>query len=108
MAGVVVNDSLIMVDFINKAREAGVPLRQAILDSGTRRFRAIVLTSLTTIAGLLPILFGAGTGSEVMSRLAAPMVGGMVSTVLLTLLLLPVLYLLWRLNSCGKSRAPDN
>jgi Cu(I)/Ag(I) efflux system membrane protein CusA/SilA len=54
------------------------------------------MTAAATIVGLLPILFGAGTGSEVMSRLAAPMVGGMLSTVLLTLFILPLVYLLWR------------
>ena len=54
------------------------------------------MTATATIVGLLPILWGSGTGSEVMSRLAAPMVGGMLSAVLLTLLVLPVIYLLWR------------
>jgi len=56
LAGVVVNDSLIMIDFTNKARDSGVPARQAVVDAGIQRFRAIVLTSLTTAAGLMPIM----------------------------------------------------
>ena len=59
------------------------------------------MTAAATIIGLLPILYGSGTGSEVMSRLAAPMVGGMISAVLLTLLVLPVIYLLWRGRAGG-------
>jgi Cu(I)/Ag(I) efflux system membrane protein CusA/SilA len=54
------------------------------------------MTAGATIAGLLPILSSSGTGSEVMSRLAAPMVGGMISAVILTLLVIPAIYYLWR------------
>ena len=71
-------------------------LLEAVLEGAGRRVRPVLMTAGATIVGLLPILFGAGTGSEVMSRLAAPMVGGMLSTVILTLLVLPVIYLLWR------------
>ena len=60
------------------------------------RVRPIMMTGGTVIVGLLPILYGTGTGSEVMSRIAAPMVGGMASAMLLTLLVLPALYYLWR------------
>ena len=60
------------------------------------RVRPVMMTVATVIIGLLPILYGTGTGSEVMSRIAAPMVGGMVSAILLTLLVLPAVYLLWR------------
>ena len=55
-----------------------------------------MMTSATIILGLLPIMFGSGTGTEVMQRIAAPLVGGMASAVLLTLLVLPTVYLLWR------------
>ena len=71
-------------------------LAEAVLYGAGRRVRPVVMTAGATIAGLLPILFGQGTGSEVMSRLAAPMVGGMLSSVLLTLLVFPVIYLIWR------------
>jgi Cu(I)/Ag(I) efflux system membrane protein CusA/SilA len=59
------------------------------------------MTAGATIIGLLPVLFGAGTGSEVMSRLAAPMVGGMISSVALTLLVLPAVYMMWRRLGTG-------
>jgi Cu(I)/Ag(I) efflux system membrane protein CusA/SilA len=58
-----------------------------------------MMTTVSTIAGLLPIMFSSGTGAEVVSRIAAPMVGGMVSAVILTLLVLPVVYYLWRTRS---------
>ncbi len=69
---------------------------QAVMQSAGLRIRPIMITGGTVIIGLLPILFGTGTGSKVMSRIAAPMIGGMVSAMLLTLLLLPTLYYLWR------------
>jgi Cu(I)/Ag(I) efflux system membrane protein CusA/SilA len=81
--------------------DSGEPLTpeqlvRAVLRGAGLRMRPVLMTATATIVGLLPILFGSGTGSEVMSRLAAPMVGGMISSVLLTLLVLPVIYLLWR------------
>jgi Cu(I)/Ag(I) efflux system membrane protein CusA/SilA len=60
------------------------------------RVRPVMMTAAAIIIGLLPILYGSGTGSEVMSRIAAPMVGGMVSALILTLLVLPAVYFLWR------------
>ena len=60
------------------------------------RVRPVMMTTATIIFGLLPVLYGSGTGSEVMSRIAAPMVGGMVSAIILTLLILPAIYLMWR------------
>lgn len=63
-----------------------------VLDGASLRVRPVLMTAIATIVGLIPIMYGSGTGSEVMSRLAAPMVGGMVSTVLLTLFVLPVVY----------------
>ena len=77
-----------------------------MLQGAGLRVRPVLMTATATIVGLLPILLGAGTGSEVMSRLAAPMVGGMISSVILTLLVLPVIYLLWRKHQLAPG--PDN
>ena len=77
-------------------------LKQAIQEGAGMRVRPVMMTALSIIIGLLPILYGTGTGSEVMSRIAAPMVGGMVSAVLLTLLVLPAIYLLWKQSQCKK------
>lgn len=105
LAGIAVETGVIMLVYLDQAwRELceleAVPnrkqLRAAVLQGATRRVRPVVMTAVATIVGLLPIVYGSGTGSEVMSRLAAPMVGGMISSLLLTLLLLPVIYQWWR------------
>ena len=62
LTGVVVNDSIVLVDFINARTRAGVPIMEAVLEAGQRRFRPVMLTSLTTIVGLLPILLGLWPG----------------------------------------------
>ena len=109
LAGVAVEIGLIMLVYLNHAYRdmlkacadsATAPtrelVRQAVLEGAGLRVRPVMMTAAATIAGLLPILYGTGTGSEVMSRIAAPMVGGMVSAVLLALLVVPTLYYIWR------------
>ena len=71
-------------------------LAQAVIDGALLRVRPITMTIAALFAGLLPIMFGSGTGSEVMRRIAAPMVGGMVSVMLLTLVVIPATWLLWQ------------
>ena len=94
LAGVVVNDSLIMVDFINKARIKGVPIRQAVIDSGTQRFRAIMLTSFTTAAGLTPILLEKSVQAQFVIPTAISLSFGIVFATVITLFLIPALYML--------------
>jgi multidrug efflux pump subunit AcrB len=94
LAGVVVNDSLIMVNFINEARAAGVPQRQAVVESGTQRFRAIVLTSLTTAAGLLPIMLEKSVQAQFVIPMAISLGFGILFATIITLFLVPALYLL--------------
>jgi Cu(I)/Ag(I) efflux system membrane protein CusA/SilA len=105
LAGVAVETGVIMLVYLDQAwkrllEDGGEitqeTLERAVWQGAGLRVRPVLMTATATIVGLLPILWGSGTGSEVMSRLAAPMVGGMVSAVLLTLLVLPVIYLLWR------------
>jgi copper/silver efflux system protein len=105
LAGVAVETGVIMLVYLDQAwhrllAEEGEITREnlelAVWRGAGLRVRPVLMTATATIVGLLPILWGSGTGSEVMSRLAAPMVGGMVSAVLLTLLVLPAIYLLWR------------
>ena len=74
------------------ARLSGEEIRQAVHLGTARRVRPVAMTAASTVVGLLPIMFGSGTGSDVMQRIAAPMVGGMVTTALLCLLVLPVVY----------------
>jgi len=94
LAGVVVNDSLIMVDFVNKARAAGVPLRQAVIESGTQRFRAIILTSFTTAAGLMPIMLETSVQAQYMIPMAISLSFGIIFATAITLFLIPSLYIL--------------
>jgi multidrug efflux pump subunit AcrB len=94
LGGVVVNDSLILVDFINKARVAGVPMRQAVIDAGTQRFRAIMLTSFTTAAGLTPILLEKSLQAQFVIPTAVSLSFGIIFATVITLFLIPALYIL--------------
>ena len=94
LSGVVVNDSLIMVDFINKARAEGVPLKQAVIESGTERFRAIILTSFTTAAGLMPIMFESSVQAQWIMPMAISLSFGIIFATFITLFLIPSLYVL--------------
>ena len=94
LTGVVVNDSLIMIDFVNKARLDGLPLKQAIIDSGTLRFRPIILTSFTTAAGLTPIMFEGSVQAQYMIPMAISLSFGILFATAITLFLVPALYLL--------------
>ena len=91
------------------ASDSVAPTRRLLLDSvvdgAVLRVRPVMMTAVATIAGLIPIVIGVGTGSEVMSRIALPMVGGMLSAVVLTLLVLPCAYYLWRCRSLAVSAA---
>ena len=119
LAGVAVEIGVVMLVYLNQAmREhiaaaksegralAMADVQQAVLDGALLRVRPIMMTVAAIIAGLLPIMLGTGTGSEVMRRIAAPMVGGMVSATILTLIVIPALFLFWRekqLNLNGES-----
>ncbi len=108
LAGVAVETGVIMMVYLNQSCNSltaadrsldqerhSDELKAAVIRGAGLRARPVIMTAATVIIGLLPILLGSGTGSEVMSRIAAPMVGGMVSAVVLTLLVLPAVYFLW-------------
>lgn len=92
-AGVVINDSLVMVDYINKARAAGVKMVQAVIDAGCRRFRAILLTSLTTFIGLVPIMAETSMQAKIVIPMAISLAFGVLFATVVTLILIPCLYL---------------
>jgi len=92
LAGVVVNDSLVLVDFINQERAEGTPLREAIETSGALRFRPIILTSLTTFAGLLPVLFETSLQAQFLIPMAVSLSFGVLFATFITLLLVPAFY----------------
>ena len=109
LAGVSIEIGVIMLVYLNQSYQSLLEkcsttqqrpdtnlLKQSVIDGAVLRVRPVMMTTAATIAGLLPIFIGTGTGSEVMSRIAAPMVGGMLSSLLLTLLVLPGVFYLWK------------
>ncbi|GGY41879.1 acriflavin resistance protein [Bacterioplanes sanyensis] len=92
-AGVVVNDSLVMVDYINQQRRAGIGVKEAVLAAGQRRFRAIMLTSLTTFIGLMPIMLETSLQAKIVIPMAVSLAFGVLFATVITLLLIPNLYL---------------
>ena len=92
LTGVVVNDSLVMVDFINRARDEGMPLREAIRVSGARRFRPILLTTLTTVMALLPMALGLQGASKTYGPFAAAIAFGLMIAMVGTLFAVPLAY----------------
>jgi multidrug efflux pump subunit AcrB len=93
LAGVVVNDSLILVEFANRAREYEDSEEDALLAAGSRRFRAIFLTTTTTFVGLLPMLFETSTQAQFVIPMALSLSFGIVAATAITLILVPCLYL---------------
>ncbi|PKG55332.1 efflux RND transporter permease subunit [Shewanella sp. GutDb-MelDb] len=94
LAGVVVNDSLILVDFVNRARAEGHSIVQSAVDSGCYRFRAIILTSLTTFVGLVPILLEKSLQAQIVIPMAASLAFGILFSTVVTLILVPLLYII--------------
>jgi HAE1 family hydrophobic/amphiphilic exporter-1 len=92
LAGIVVNNAIVLVDLINQLRAQGVERIEAIMEAGSARLRPILMTSLTTALGLLPMAMGFGQGSEVRTPMAITVIGGLVVSTMLTLVVIPVVY----------------
>ena len=93
LSGIVVNDSLILIDFINRAVRSGAPVAEAVIASGKIRFRPVLLTSVTTIAGLFPLLLERSFQAQFLIPMAVSISFGLLAATLLTLLYVPALYL---------------
>lgn len=94
LSGVVVNDSLVLVDFINKRRQQGVKLYDAVYAAGGRRFRPVILTSITTFAGLMPLLFEESTQAQFLIPMAVSLGFGILFATVITLFLIPINYMI--------------
>ncbi|MBU8921110.1 MAG: efflux RND transporter permease subunit [Bacteroidales bacterium] len=92
LVGIAVNDSIILVDAINRLRRGGMAARQAIIEAGRMRIRPIVMTSATTILALLPLTLGFGEGASLRSPMALAVIGGLVTSTILTLFVIPSVY----------------
>jgi multidrug efflux pump subunit AcrB len=92
MMGIVVSNSILLVDFANQMIRAGATAEQAVMEAGRRRIRPILMTALATILGLLPLALGFGEGNETMVPLARAVVGGLAVSTIMTLLVVPVMH----------------
>ena len=92
LVGIVVNDAILKVDFIIRAEADGLSRREAIHEAGRRRIRPILMTTVTTICGVLPLALGFGTGGELGMPLARTLIGGLILGTGLTLFVVPIMY----------------
>jgi HAE1 family hydrophobic/amphiphilic exporter-1 len=92
LVGIAVNDSIILVDAVNQLKREGLPRTEAIIEAGKRRIRPIIMTSLTTILALLPLTIGFGESASLRSPMALAVIGGLVTSTLLTLAVIPCVY----------------
>jgi len=95
LVGIAVNDSIILVDTINKLISSGMQIRDAILEAGQRRIRPIVMTSITTILALLPLTIGFGESAALRSPMALAVIGGLITSTILTLVVIPCVFLVF-------------
>ena len=95
LTGVVVNDSIVLIDFINRRVRNGVPVRRSLVEAGTRRFRPVLLTSITTIAGLFPILRETSFQAQILIPMAASLCFGLMLATVLVLILIPTFYYMY-------------
>ncbi len=105
LAGIVVNNAIILVEYIELLREQGMAVKPAIARAGELRLRPILMTTVTTVVGLLPLSFGLGEGAEMLQPLAQTMVYGLTFSLVVSLFLVPVFYL-WLQGGRAQGREP--
>jgi HAE1 family hydrophobic/amphiphilic exporter-1 len=92
LGGIAVNNSILLVDYINLLRLRDMPIQDAILEAGRRRFRPILMTATTTILAMMPLAIGVGEGGEAQAPMARAIIGGLISSNLITLIVVPTVY----------------
>jgi HAE1 family hydrophobic/amphiphilic exporter-1 len=92
LAGIVVNDAIVKIDYTNQLRKRGRNLREAVVEASRVRLRPVLMTTVTTAVGLLPMSMGLGEGSELQQPLAISVIGGLILATFLTLILIPLAY----------------
>jgi HAE1 family hydrophobic/amphiphilic exporter-1 len=92
LAGIVVNDAIVKVDYTNQLRRSGMGVREAIMQASRVRLRPILMTTVTTALGLFPMSLGLGKGAELQQPLAISVIGGLILATFLTLILIPMAY----------------
>jgi HAE1 family hydrophobic/amphiphilic exporter-1 len=106
LVGIVVNNAIVFIDYINLLRRRGVGLVEAIVKGGKTRLKPILMTTLTTVLGLLPMALGVGTGSEIRAPIGRAVVGGLSTSTLVTLILIPTIYWLFEVKLKGTAEEP--
>jgi HAE1 family hydrophobic/amphiphilic exporter-1 len=104
MVGIVVSNSILIVEFTNRLREEGHPLREAVSLACRVRLRPVLMTSLATLMGLIPMALKLGTGSEAYAPLARAIIGGLAVSVVLTVFIVPAAYYIVHLRDANKSQ----
>src|SRR5687768_9383997 len=92
LAGIVVNNGILLIDYTNQLRRQGMTKIAALTEAGQVRLRPILMTSSTTVLGLLPMAFGLGEGSELRTPMALTVIGGLTVSTMLTLIVIPAVY----------------
>ena len=95
LAGIVVNNGIVMVDYINQLRRQGMPLYEAVVQGGKVRMRPVLMTAITTILGMVPLALELGSGSETWAPLARAVIGGLTTSTILTLVIIPIVYVIF-------------
>lgn len=104
LIGIVVKNGIVLIDYITLNRERGMSIRRAVIDGGKSRLRPVVMTTLTTILGMVPMAVGSGQGSEMWRPMGVAVIGGLTFSTILTLLFVPVLYCVFAGNGVRKTR----
>jgi multidrug efflux pump subunit AcrB len=105
LVGIVVNNAIVLIDYINKMRERGLPKAEAIIEAGRARLRPIIMTALTTVVGLIPMALGIGEGAEIRAPMAITVIVGLTVATLLTLVVIPTLYYQFTRNDAAAATA---
>jgi HAE1 family hydrophobic/amphiphilic exporter-1 len=92
LAGIVVNNAIVLIDFVNQLRAQGMSKIEALVEGGRLRLRPILMTTVTTVLGLIPLALGIGEGAEIRAPMAITVIGGLTVSTLLTLVVIPVVY----------------
>jgi HAE1 family hydrophobic/amphiphilic exporter-1 len=92
LAGIVVNNAIVLIDYINQLRKKGIERNEAVIQGGKTRLRPILMTTLTTILAMLPMAIASGEGAEMRTPMAVTIIGGLASSTFLTLIVVPIFY----------------
>jgi multidrug efflux pump subunit AcrB len=104
LVGIVVKNGIVMVDFTNLLRERGMSIKNAVVEAGKSRLRPVLMTTLTTILGMLPLALGVGEGSEIWQPMGIAIIGGLTFSTMLTLIVVPIVYTMFGANSVKKRK----